>query len=337
MLSGGSGTRLWPLSTSEVPKQFAALLGEKTLFGLTLERLDGMAGLRPPIVVTGKDHQQMIQDAVSVAGLNDVCVIVEPAGRNTAPAVIAAALVADPADVLVILPSDHLIADVPGFQGAVRTAVEVADSGGIVVFGVQPTRPETGYGYIEVGRAVGPASVVDQFKEKPDAEKARELAGDGQHLWNSGMFIVRADAVLEEARLHQPEVLDGVESALTTQTRGTIDLAESFASVEAISFDVAIMEKTDRAVVVPLDVGWNDIGSFRSLLDVSPQDALGNHLLGDVDVLDVHGSFIRANSRRVVVAGVSEMIVVETPDVVMILPLDRAQEVRDLQSLSGEE
>lgn len=330
VLSGGSGTRLWPISTSQLPKQFVPLIDGHSLFALTTARLDGLGGVVDPIIVTGSRHVGLVEDALADWRAHQV--IVEPIGRNTAPAAIAAGLAADPDDILVILPSDHIVTDLAAFHGAVEAAADAASHGAIVTFGVEPTRPETGYGYIEVGEERGGAFVVTRFKEKPTIEEAGRLAGDGRHFWNSGMFVVEAGKLLASAGALCPELLDGVRRAMPDTPGRRLDLGDSFAGLEAISFDYAIMEKTPDAVVIPLHAGWSDIGSFRSLLEVTPRDGHGNHAEGDVLVRDVHGSYVKATSRKVVVVGLEEVAVVETPDAVLVLPLDRSQDVRQIRA-----
>lgn len=331
LLSGGSGTRLWPLSTPERPKQFVPLFGGRSLFDLTLARLDGIEDVAAPIVVTGAAHLELVETALQSRSVEDPQVVVEPIGRNTAPAAIAAALISEPDDVMVILPSDHLIAEVDAFQQAVGRAAGHAREGAIVTFGIEPTRPETGYGYIEMGDRREPGAFeVSVFKEKPTVEIAREMVDDGSHVWNSGMFVARSDHLLEEARLHCPALVEGVEAALPSGDGRVHALAPSFGEVEADSIDYAIMEKTDRALVIPIDVGWDDVGSYRSLLAAVARDSDGNHVEGEVVLQEVTGSFINATSRTVAVAGLSDVVVVETPDAVLVLPLDRSQEVRDL-------
>lgn len=322
---------MWPLSTPDVPKQFSALIGDRSLFAMTLDRLDGMRRLRGAIVVTGSRHLDLVKRETSSATVPSDVILIEPQGRNTAPAAVAAALVSDPADVLVILPSDHLIDDVDGFQSGVSVAADLAASGGIVTFGIEPDRPETGYGYIEKGAPTGSAYVVERFQEKPDEAEAERLVDDGRHLWNSGMFVVRADQLLEEARRLCPQVVTAVSQALPDRMSGEVELGEEFTSADAISFDYAIMEKTERALVVPLDVGWDDVGSYRSLLAVSEHDAAGNHTSGAVTIDDVRRSYVKSTSRPVVVAGLEDVVVVETEEGVLVVPMDRAQEVRDLQ------
>lgn len=338
VLSGGSGTRLWPLSTPELPKQFVPLFGDRSLFRLTLARLDGIPGVETPIVVTGSDHVPLVADAIELSAVDDAVVVVEPKGRNTAPAAIASALVARPDDVLVILPSDHLVSDVDGFRTAVEIAARHAGEGSIVTFGIEPSRPETGYGYIEKGEAVGGrAFQVRRFKEKPGLEDARVMVGDGKHVWNSGMFVARADRLLAEARHHCPSILEGVRRAIPDSTSGTVELGESFAEITADSIDYAIMEKTDAALVIPIDVGWDDIGSYQSLLAAVQRDPKGNHATGDVVLVDVEGSLVWASTRKVAVVGLRDVVVVEAEDGVLVLPLERSQEVREIVRRAGQD
>lgn len=331
ILSGGSGTRLWPLSTPELPKQFVRLFDGRSLFDLTLARLDGIDGVAPPIVVTGAAHVGLVQEALERAGVEGGQIVVEPEGRNTAPAAIAAALVADPEDVLVIVPSDHLISDVDGFREAVGTAAGHAREGGIVTFGIQPTHPETGYGYIEIGEAKGPGAFeVTMFEEKPDIEGAREMVADGRHVWNSGMFVALSGHLLDEAGTLCAAMARGVRDALPPGEGLVRRLGDSFRDVEADSIDYAIMEKTEHALVIPIDVGWDDVGSYRSLLSAVTRDGDGNHISGEVTTSDVTGSFVWSTSRKVAVAGMEDVVVVETPDGVLVIRLDQSQEVRDL-------
>lgn len=306
------------------------------MFELTVSRLQAMSSAMSPLVVTGKAHVSLVHDALRDAGVGSARILVEPVGRNTAPAALAAALAAEPGDVLVIVPSDQLISDVSAFREAVGLAAEQAGKGHIVTFGIKPTRPETGYGYIEIGNQLGDgAHEVTRFKEKPVAAEAELLASDGRHVWNSGMFVARADHLLAEAGSHCPDILAGVKGALPAvgaQAAGIeIDeFGETFGGIEAISIDYAIMEKTDKALVIPIDVGWDDVGSYESLLAALSRDAAGNHVEGNVTINDVSGSFIKGTSRAVAVSGLSGVVVVETPDAVLVVPLDRSQSVREL-------
>ena len=329
ILSGGAGTRLWPLSTGKRPKQFLALLGAP-LFEATLHRLRGLEGLGPVTVVAGGGHLDAVEEAAANASVELASIVVEPVGRNTAPAVVAAALVSDPDDVLVILPSDHVIADVEAFRSILARAVSLAVDGALVTFGARASRPETGYGYIEKGEAVEGGFRISRFKEKPEAEEAARLVSGNTHLWNSGMFVFTAKRLLQEATKHDPDLVAGIASALPGEREGRILLGDSFADVRSVSLDHAVMEKTDGAVVIPMDVGWNDIGSWQSLWELSALDESGNALIGEVTVVDVSGSYVYSSSRPVAVAGVSDLVVVETPDAVLVVPLGKSQLVRDL-------
>ena len=328
VLSGGVGTRLWPLSTKDTPKQFLELLDEP-LFEATLGRVRQLGG-SDPIVVTGREQIPAVVKSLADMEMEGATIVVEPSGRNTAPAVVAAALIANPEDVLLVLPSDHLLTDDPAFREAVMDAVELARDGALVTFGIEPNRPETGYGYIEMGEPLGPAFHVDRFKEKPDEDEAAQLAANGAHLWNSGMFVFGAGHVLGEARRQAPEIVKGVEEALPADRSGTIRLGESFSGVPSISIDHAIMEGAVNGVVIPLDAGWSDVGSWHSVWELSEQDEHGNSLIGDVVAVDAADNYVRSESKTVAIAGVTGLVVVVTPEVVLIVPKEKSQMVRDL-------
>lgn len=332
VLSGGSGTRLWPLSTSGLPKQFADLLGERSLFERTLERLPAAL---PPVIVAGATHAHLVEEACNRAGVPPHLVILEPAGRNTAPACVAGALSADPRDVLVILPSDHLIADTESFRATVDEAARHAEQGSIVVFGVTPDRPETGFGYIRAGEKRSEGWSVAEFVEKPELARAEQMVEQAGYLWNSGMFVLTAETLLAETRRVAPSLVAGVEGAMRPGSGGWMELGPEFAEVESVSFDHAVMEKTDRGVVFPLEAGWDDIGSFQALWAASDRDEHGNTVEGDVVLREVEGSLIRATSRRVAAAGLDGVVIIETPDAVLVVPRSRAQLVRELAAGDG--
>jgi len=334
ILSGGAGTRLWPLSTRVNPKQFIELFDEP-LFAATLRRLRGLAGTAPVVVVTGDDHTEVVEQALSDDPVDWAAILIEPAGRNTGPAVIAAALASEPDEVLLVLPSDHLITDDEAFGAAVSRAVDHAMGGSLVAFGVEPTRAETGYGYIEKGSEVDGGFHIARFKEKPDADEAKRLVADGRHLWNSGMFVFTVRRLLEEAEKHVPAVVAAVRPAIPPDRRGKVRLGGGFADAPPISIDNAIMERTDDAMVVPLDAGWSDIGSWQSVWELAARNEEGNAIVGDVVALDVRDSYLRAGSRKLAIAGVEGLVVVETAEVVLIVPKEKAQMVRELADRAG--
>jgi mannose-1-phosphate guanylyltransferase/mannose-6-phosphate isomerase len=349
ILSGGSGTRLWPLSRELHPKQLLPLVGPHTLLQQTVQRTSGLGGLLPPIVVCNESHRFMVAEQMRDQGVTPQAIILEPVGRNTAPAVAVAALVAldrarkagdgqggnDADPILLVLPADHVIRDVAAFQAAVTAGLPAAAAGSLVTFGVVPDRPETGYGYIRRAQGAGPAYAVQQFVEKPDEATARQYVDSGEYYWNSGMFMFRARAYLEELRRHAPAMLSACEDAVAAASRDLdftrLSKAE-FAACPSDSIDYAVMEKTGAAVVVPLDAGWSDVGSWSALQDALPHDASGNVTAGDVLVEDASGCYLHSTSRLIGAVGLKDHIVVETKDAVLVAPRDRVQDVKALVS-----
>jgi mannose-1-phosphate guanylyltransferase/mannose-6-phosphate isomerase len=332
LLSGGVGSRLWPLSRAAVPKQLQAVLGHQTMVQATAGRARGLPGLGAPLVVCNKMHVGAIVSQLDAIDCPPRLVVAEPGPRNTAAAVAAAAIAADPDSVLVVLPADHVIADDEAFRSAVETAVDRAVEGELVVFGVVPDRAESGYGYIEVGDPVGGgANRVRSFVEKPDAETAADLVESG-HLWNSGMFVFRPETVLEEMRRHAPDVLDAVQTGMDEAVPGdsVLEPSAAFLGAPSVAFDRAVMERTDRASVVPLDAGWSDVGSWATLWEIEERDADGNVVRGDAIVHDVHGSYVRSDGRLVAVVGLDDVVVVDSGDAVLVAARDRVQEVKVL-------
>lgn len=332
LMSGGRGTRLWPLSRTGRPKQLQPILGASTLLQATATRLVGLEGLAPPIVVCGAGHADSVLEQLAAVGQEPMVTVAEPVGRNTAPAITAAALVAPPESVLVVLPSDHIVTDVASFRRAVAVATEAAEGGKIVTFGVVPTRAETGFGYIEAPTE-GPVRPIVDFLEKPDVETATRLVDGGRHFWNSGMFVFRPDVVLDEIRRHAPGIVEAVRRSLASVSGPIRHPGPEFANALSVAFDVAVMEKTDRAVMVPLDAGWDDIGSWRSLWEVSDRDHDENVLVGDVITQETHRSYVRSDGRPVVVLGLDDVTVVDAGDVVFVASMRHAQNVRDLITL----
>ncbi|AOV17555.1 mannose-1-phosphate guanylyltransferase/mannose-6-phosphate isomerase [Acidihalobacter aeolianus] len=335
VLSGGSGTRLWPLSRHAYPKQFIPLIGELSLFQMTLRRLEGLPDLGKPCVVGNDEQRFMVAEQLRMLGVQGR-ILLEPVGRNTAPAIAAAALdltAEDPKTVMLVLPADHLISDTVAFHAAVKAALPAAQEGALVTFGVVPTRPETGYGYIEAGDAIGtgPARRVARFVEKPDLATAEAYVAGGHHWWNSGMFLFTAEHYLQAMETHAPAILEAVRRAHAL-AREDLDFlrldAKAFAASPSDSIDYAVMERTQDAVVVPLDAGWNDVGSWQALWEVGAKDAAGNLLEGDVIALDCRDSYVHADHRLVAVLGLDGVVVAETADAVLVAPRDRVQEVK---------
>ena len=335
ILSGGSGTRLWPLSREAYPKQFLPLAGELTMLQATWQRVAAIAA-HGPLVIANEAHRFVAAEQLQQVGAQPQAIILEPLGRNTAPAIAVAALEAtgngaDP--LLLVLPSDHVIADEAAFRAAVQQAAAAAEAGKLVTFGIVPTGPETGYGYIKAAPGEG-ARAVERFVEKPDLETATGYVASGQYLWNSGMFLLRASRYLAELARLNPAMLDHSRTAWQRARRDAdftrLD-AEAFAAVPSDSIDYAVMEKTSDAVVVALDAGWNDVGSWTALRDVSTQDGDGNAHHGDVIAIDCRNTYAYAQ-RLVALVGLDDVVVVETDDAVLVGKADRMQEVKDVVS-----
>jgi mannose-1-phosphate guanylyltransferase/mannose-6-phosphate isomerase len=333
VLSGGSGTRLWPLSRELYPKQLLPLVGERTMLQETLSRLSGLE-ISPPIVVCNEAHRFLVAEQLRQVELDPQSIILEPVGRNTAPAIALAALRAAPDALLLVLPADHVIRDVSAFQRAVGVAMPAALAGKLVTFGIVPTAPETGYGYIKQAADAGDGLFsIERFIEKPDPARAKAFLQEGGYFWNSGMFLFRADRYLEELSNHAPDIAQAVRAAFAGATRDLdflrVDKA-TFSACRSDSIDYAVLEKTGDAVVVPLAAGWSDVGSWSALYEALPADANGNVARGDVVVEDSSGCYFYAESRLVSAVGMKDHVVVETKDAVLVAPKDRVQDVRKL-------
>ena len=338
ILSGGAGTRLWPLSRRLRPKQFLPVVGDTSMFLQTLERVSG-APFASPTVVSSNEHRFLVAEELRQADMTKADIVLEPMARNTAPAIAAAAfrlLQRDPDAVMLVLPSDHVIHDVAQFHDAAIVAARIARAGRLVTLGVQPTRPETGYGYIRGGAALGyGAYEVDAFVEKPDTATAEEYVADGGYYWNAGMFAFAARTYLDELEKHHPEINAAVRDAVEA---GAADLdffrlgETAFGEASSVSIDYAVMEKTDRAAVVPFDAGWSDIGSWASLWEIGEPDEAGNVTAGPAILMDSKDTYVRSEHPLVTTLGVDGLIVVATDDTVLVLPKERAQDVKALVS-----
>jgi len=337
VLCGGSGTRLWPLSRTMLPKQFLPLVTRRTMLQETLLRLGGMAQLQAPLVVCSNDLRFLAAEQLREIGVTSMAQLLEPAGRNTAPAVAVAALcVADtnPDAVMLVLPADHLIRDGRGFHDAIGKAAALANAGRLVTFGIVGREPETGYGYIERGEVIAGTNRsyrVARFVEKPDETHAREFVASGRFYWNSGMFVFKASRYLEELGKYRPDILKAAKQAWSKSTRDLDFIRlddKSFLASPAESIDYAVMENTKDAAVVEADIGWSDIGSWTALWQAGQSDPAGNVMLGDVHTDNVRNCYVRAEDRLVAAVGVENLIIVETADAVLVTHKDYSQDVK---------
>ena len=343
ILSGGSGTRLWPLSRELYPKQLLPLVGKGTMLQETVARLNGVDDVAAPIIVCNEQHRFLVAEQLREASIESATILLEPIGRNTAPAVAIAAMAAvtsgteakdkkeDP--ILLVLPADHVIQDVKAFQAAVAVGLKAAREGKLVTFGVVPNKPETGYGYIRREQGSGPAYAIAQFVEKPDLATATRYVESKEYFWNSGMFMFSAAKVLDELRSLAPAIYDACAHAFTSAKRD-LDFVrlpqKEFAECPSDSFDYAVMEKTHHGTVVPLDAGWSDVGSWSALHEAIPGDEQGNVRLGDVLTEDSSGCYLQSTSRLVAAVGLKDHVVVETKDAVLVAPKSRVQDVKQL-------
>lgn len=337
VISGGVGSRLWPLSRASYPKQLLPLVGDQSLLQATLVRAAALPGACSPIVVCNHEHRFLIAEQCQQAGVLPGGIVLEPEGRNTAPAVALAALqlaATDSGTLMLVLPSDHVIQDQAAFAQAVKAALEAAQAGYVVTFGIEPTAPETGYGYILQGTPLsGQPGVhsVDRFIEKPDTDTARQFLQTGGYSWNSGMFVVQAGIYLAELAQHRPDIHAAATSAWQARTQD-LDFCRpghaEFLACPSDSIDYAVMQRTEKAAVVPASIGWSDLGAWDALWSILPKTTEGNALQGDVIALNTRNSLVRADSRLVAVLGLDNVTVVETADAVLVMATDQAQHVK---------
>jgi mannose-1-phosphate guanylyltransferase / mannose-6-phosphate isomerase len=337
ILSGGSGTRLWPLSRKEYPKQYLPLAGENTMLQETILRLSGLVNLADPIIVCNADHRFLVAEQCQQIGVKNPTILLEPVGRNTAPAIAAAALQSlktSDDTVLLVLSADHVIQDIDAFHEAIKIANNQAQEGKLATFGIVPTDANIGYGYIKSSKQnIEGAYKVEEFVEKPDLETAEKYLDQGNYLWNSGMFMFKAEILIDELTVHSPGIVKAVSGAVknATQDLDFIRLdKQAFESSPSNSIDYALMEKSDNVVVVPLDAGWSDVGSWSALYDIGAKDGSGNVLKGDVTAQDTTNTYIYASHHMVTTVGVDNLVVIDTPDATFIASQDRAHEVKSI-------
>ena len=334
ILSGGAGTRLWPLSWGNHPKQFLPLVSQLTMIQETLLRLKGLE-LGAPIISCGEGHRFMVAQQIGEVSEKKPTIILEPMAKNTAPAIAAACCAAMKQDkdaVVVVLPSDHVIADVPAFQNAVRAAALNAEKGFLVTFGIVPTFPATGYGYVKAaGSETDGAYTLECFVEKPCLEKAQKYLASGEYAWNSGMFVFKAAAFLEELKVHSPEMaelsIEAFEKAVVDTDFIRLD-KESFGKIKGDSIDYAVMEKTSKGRVVKLNAGWDDVGSWSALYDISQKDQNQNVIKGDVIALDTSASYIRGGKRTIATIGLDDVVIVDSDDALLVAAKGKIQDVK---------
>ena len=344
ILSGGAGTRLWPMSRRDYPKQFLPLAGDQTMLQETALRVGVPQRFAPVLVVCNEEHRFMVAEQLRRQEQAPQGILLEPIGRKTAPALTAAALWLldrDPDAIMLVLPSDHVVQNAAAFREAAYMAAAAAESGRLVTFGIAPRAPETGFGYIAAGGSVDGLDgvrAVDGFVEKPDLTTAQAFVDGGNHFWNSGMFVFRADTLIAEIDRLTPETGIACRAALAG---GSEDLdflrlnAESFAAAPATSIDYAVMEKTDRAAVVPVDMGWSDVGSWRALWEIGAKDNAGNVVVGDVVQVGARDCYLRSDGTLVAAIGLEDFVVVASADAVLVAPKDEVQQVRDIVEALG--
>ncbi len=340
ILSGGGGTRLWPMSTPETPKQFLALTGAETMFQLTVRRVADRSRFGAPIVVANAAHAQLVEAQLAAIGITDAVLLLEPCARNTAPAIALAALaLADPASPMLVMPSDHVIADTEAFDAATSALLPLVQNGWLATYGISPTGPETGYGYIQMDaeQATG-VHAVARFIEKPDAARAAAMIASRDHVWNGGIFLFRGDVYLDVLAVHAPEMLAAAQAAMDRATRSGLQIhpdAAAFAACPSDSIDYAVMEKAaketgGRVAVAPVSMGWSDVGSWDSLHEIGAKDDDNNVFSGRVRSINSSDNLVFTDGARISLHGIDNLIVVASGNEIMILPKGSSQNVRDL-------
>jgi mannose-1-phosphate guanylyltransferase/mannose-6-phosphate isomerase len=337
ILSGGSGTRLWPLSRKQYPKQYLPLVSDNTMLQETILRLSGLDNLADPIIVCNADHRFLVAEQCQQIDITNPTILLEPVGRNTAPAIVAAAIksINDANDaVLLVLSADHIIQDIDAFHEVINIANKQAQKGRLVTFGIVPTDANIGYGYIKAShKNIGGAYKVEQFVEKPDLQTAQSYLEQDNYLWNSGMFMFKANTLIDELTIYSPDIVVSVNNAVNNATQDLDFIRldkQAFESSPSDSIDYAIMERSDNVVVVPLDAQWNDIGSWSALHDIGIKDNNSNVVKGDVIIQNTTNTYINADHHMVVAIGVDNLIIVDTPDATFIATQDKAQEAKSV-------
>lgn len=345
ILSGGSGSRLWPMSRKAYPKQFLPLIAkhQDTMLQMTIKRVGKLSERQSSIVICNEEHRFLVAEQLNQIS-HDAQIVLEPEGRNTAPAVALAAMIAmqekeDTDPLLLVMPADHVIEDLQAFDRSVEKATELAESGYLVTLGITPSYAETGYGYIKAAAELVSGFAVNEFKEKPDQETAQQYLESGDYYWNAGIFVFKASAYLEELAKYEPEMHSAISQAVEGQ-RPDLDFirvdAEAFCASPSISIDYAVMEKTSKVAMVPMDAGWSDVGSWAALSDISEKDQFGNSIFGDVLLENVENSHIHAETKLIAGLGVKDLVVVETDDAVLVTTQKESQQVKKIvEQLKG--
>ena len=346
ILSGGSGSRLWPLSREQHPKQYLPLVGNNTMLQETLLRLKGLDNLTDPVIICNSSHRFMVAEQLKQIDINNSTILLEPVGKNTAPAIAAAAIYTinsaqDKEDqILLILSADHLIEDISSFYSAIDGATKYATNGKLVTFGIVPVDANTGYGYIHKGKALNNAFTIKEFIEKPNQKDAKLFLNSGDYLWNSGMFMFKPGVFIEELSLFDSGMASLVELSIKNAS-SDLDFfrldSDSFSQINGESIDYTVMEKTDKAVVVPLNVNWHDIGSWSALYNISEKDENNNVIKGDVVTEQTSNSYIYAGNKMIATLGIDNLVIIDTPDATLIVSKDKTQEIKSITERLAQE